>query len=213
MEFPVFGRPAAAALALGMLGLGAAAQASPLTVVNVSAPAINCVFNATCHVTVTDSRAFFPPATGYSGRPKLITRTIEGAPGSPAEGLNGYLYRVDFTRAHAETDINCVVWLKLRFGEVSRLPYGEKGEADIFVITAGGAGTVGVSSAEKVGRTVTITFTEPVCPINGATPGQSSFWVGLASPGGPVGSHAKAQLTFGGGVVSVRARTPALPQG
>ena len=78
-------------------------------------------------------------------------------------------------------------------------------------ITSEGVGTVGVASAEKAGDNVTITFSEPVCPKNGAEPGQSSFWVGLSSPGAPVGSRAKAQLTFGGGIVGVKARTPALP--
>lgn len=200
---------AAAGLALATLGSGAVAQAAALTVVSVSAPDINCVFNITCHVTATDTVKAFPPATGYSGKPRLFTRTIEGAPGSPADGLTGYLYRVDFTKAQAEADINCVVWLKLKFGPVSQLNYDGSGNADVFVITTGGLGSVGVSSADKSGDNVTITFTEPVCPKNGVPPGQSSFWVGLAAPGAPVSSAAKAQLTFGGGVVAVKARTPA----
>lgn len=199
---------AAAGLALGMLSAAAGAQAAALTVVNVSAPDINCVFNVTCHVTATDTIKAFPPATGYSGKPRLITRTFEGAPGSPADGLTAYLYRVDFTKAQAETDINCVVWLKLKFGPVSQLPYDGETNADVFVITSGAVGSVGVSSAEKAGDNVTITFTEPVCPKNGVPPGQSSFWVGMAAPGAPVSSAAKAQLTFGGGVVAVKARTP-----
>lgn len=202
---------AAAGLALGTLGVGGAAQAAALTVVNVSAPDINCVFNVTCHVTATDTVAAYPPATGYSGKPRLFTRTIEGAPGSPAEGLTGYLYRVDFTKAQAEADINCAVWLKLKFGPVSQLPYDGESDADVFVITSGGLGSIGVSSAVKAGDNITITFTEPVCPKNGVPPGQSSFWVGISSAAAPVASHAKSQLTFGGGVVGVKARTPGLP--
>src|SRR4051812_36557063 len=92
----------AAGLALATLGAAAGAQAAALTVENVAAPDVNCVFNVSCHVTATDTAAAYPPATGYSGKPRLITRTIEGAPGSAAEGLTGYLYRVDFTKAQAE---------------------------------------------------------------------------------------------------------------
>lgn len=196
-----------------LLGAGGAAQAAALSVASVASSDLACVYNVTCHATVNDSTGLFPPATGYSGKPKLITRTIEGAPGSPAEGLNGFLYRVDFTKAQAETDINCVVWLKLKFGAVTPLEYegAGSGSFDLFVITSEGVGTVGVSSAEKAGDNVTITFSEPVCPKNGAAPGQSSFWVGMSSPAAPVGSRAKAQLTFGGGIVGVKARTPSLP--
>ena len=42
---------AAAALALG----AAAARAQPLTVVEVNAPAVNCVFHPACTITVSDS--------------------------------------------------------------------------------------------------------------------------------------------------------------
>ena len=202
---------AGAGLALGMMGFGSSAQAAALTVVNVSAPDINCVFNVTCHVTSTDTVKAFPPATGYSGKPKLHTRTIEGAPGSAAAGLTGYLYQVDFTKAQAETDINCVVWLRLKFGKVSHVAYDGSAPSDVFVITTGGTGSIGVASAEKSGQSVTITFTEPVCPKNGVPPGQASFFVGLSSPNAPAPSRAKAMLTFGGGVVQVRTRAPAEP--
>src|ERR671937_681490 len=37
-----------------------AARAQLLTVVEVNAPAINCVFNATCTITVSDSQGFIP---------------------------------------------------------------------------------------------------------------------------------------------------------
>ncbi|HML12227.1 MAG TPA: hypothetical protein VK456_02910 [Xanthobacteraceae bacterium] len=46
---------AAALLAAAAALAAPAAQAANLTVVNVSAPAINCVFNASCKVVVTDS--------------------------------------------------------------------------------------------------------------------------------------------------------------
>ena len=47
---------AVAALALGV----AAARAQPLTVVEVNAPAVNCVFHPACIITVSDTVGFIP---------------------------------------------------------------------------------------------------------------------------------------------------------
>lgn len=202
--------PLAATAALA-LSAGGAASAAPLRVVNVAAPDINCVFNATCLVTVTDTVGIYPPKPGYSGKPKLITRTFVGAPGSQAEGLTAYLYRVDFSKAHAETDVNCAENLQIRFGDVARLKYDGETKADVFVISTGGVGDVGISSAEKVGPVVTLTFTSEVCPVGGFTGDLSSFYIGIASAGTPAAAKVKSDLTFGGGTVKVRARTPTLP--
>ncbi len=179
--------------------------------VNVAAPDINCVFNETCLVTVTDSTGLYPPKPGYSGHPKLYTRTFVGAPGSQAEGLTAYLYRVDFTKANAETDVNCAENLQIRFGDVARLKYDGETKADVFVISTGAVGDVGISSAEKVGPNVILTFSTEVCPAGGFTSAGSSFYIGMASPGTPAAAKVKSDLTFGGGTVKVRARTPARP--
>lgn len=185
------------------------AQAAPLTVVNVSAPAINCVFNPTCTVTVTDSVGNYPPATGYTGVPRLQSRTYPGQPGTPGAGLMAYVYRVDFTAAHGASDINCATNLKVDFGPVARLPYGKAGPVDVFVVTSGGLGTIGVASAVETGSVITFTFSQPVCPAGGAnSPAQTSFFFGLASKTAPKPSTAKSDLTFGGGEVSLSARAP-----
>jgi hypothetical protein len=44
-----------------------AVEAVALKVVNVSAPAINCVFNPTCTVTVNDTTANIAMSTGGTG--------------------------------------------------------------------------------------------------------------------------------------------------
>ena len=62
--------------------------AAPLKVVNVSAPAINCVFNPTCTVTVNDPTDNIAMSTGGTGF--LQSRTYKGAVGSPAAGLFAY---------------------------------------------------------------------------------------------------------------------------
>lgn len=187
----------------------AIASAAPLTVVNVAAPAINCVFNPSCTVTVMDTVGNYPPATGYTGTPKLQSRTYVGAPGTPAAGLTAYVYRVDFTAATAATDINCATNLRIRFGSVASLPYSPAGPADVFVVTTGGLGSIGLASATKSGSVITFTFTTPVCPANGVNaPAATSFFFGLASKGTPHATTAKSALTYGGGVVNVPARGP-----
>jgi len=188
--------------------VNSAAVAAPLTVVNVGAPAINCVFNTSCTVTVTDTIGNYPPRPGYTGTPRLQSRTFAGQPGTPAAGLTGYDYRVDFTAATAATDINCATDLKVRTGPVAHLPYSPGGAADVFVVTSGGLGSIGIASADLTGDVLTFTFTSPVCPQNGQAPGQTSFFFGIAAKGKPHDVTAKSNLTFGGGVADVPARAP-----
>ena len=74
---------AAAAVVLSVL----AAQAQPLTVVEVNAPAVNCVFHPACTITVSDSVGFIP--LPYLAAPRtafLQSRTFSGAAGTPAAG-------------------------------------------------------------------------------------------------------------------------------
>jgi hypothetical protein len=49
---------ASAAAAFALMSL--AAQAQVLTVVEVGAPAVNCVFNPSCTITVSDTVGFIP---------------------------------------------------------------------------------------------------------------------------------------------------------
>lgn len=188
-----------------------AAQAGPLIVANVGAPAINCVFNTTCTVVVTDSKRPYPPSSGYTGTPHLISRTFAGGPGAQGDGLIAYEYRVDFRNAQAATDINCAINLQVRTGPIQPLDYEGNGRSqqDVYVITSGGIGTIGLSSANKSSGIVTFTFTTPVCPENGVnSPGESSFWFGFAAKGTPRARKAASDLTFGGGTVQVGARVP-----
>jgi hypothetical protein len=81
------------------LGLAASAMtlaAAPLSVVQVGAPAINCVFNTNCTSIVTDTSSpiTLPNSTGAGF---LQTRTLLGETGSLAQGLYVYEYRIDLT--------------------------------------------------------------------------------------------------------------------
>src|SRR5450759_3119994 len=85
-------------LILSLLVLLATANnvlSAPLNVVTVGAPAVNCVIDPTCRITVSDSIA--PVPTAISGTSFLQSRTFTGNSGAPANGFYGYEYRIDLT--------------------------------------------------------------------------------------------------------------------
>ncbi|MGA7673880.1 MAG: hypothetical protein WCA78_02405 [Rhizomicrobium sp.] len=198
-------------VASGLFLMSLSAQAAPLTIVNVNAPAINCVFNPSCKVVVNDSvGTFLPP--GDSGTARLQSRTYPGVPGAPAAGLTAYVYRVDLTSATAFKAGNCVTKLLLNIGPIASLPYSPTGApGQVFVVTSGGLGTIGLSSAVQIGNDVTFTFSKPVCPGGAAAvaviPGQTSFFFGLAAKTLPMPSTAHLAFSLGG-VGATAARVP-----
>jgi hypothetical protein len=187
--------------AAGLFGAASGAQAAPLSVVDVAAPAINCVFNTTpipnapppaCQVVVNDSIGVFTPP-GDIGAARLQSRTYPGTAPAPAAGDMAYVYRVDLTTVKGVTAANCVTKLALKFGPVVKLQYGPSGDSDIFVVTTGGLGSVKIASADQVGSTITFTFAQPVCP------GATSYFFGLASKSvNPVAGKATVSFSLGG---------------
>jgi len=190
-----------------LIALPAAAQAAPLTIVEVGAPAVNCVFNTTCKIIVTDSVGAIavPDAVGTAS---LQSRSYVGAPGAPAAGKIGYEYRVDLTQSVAVGGAVCVSALKIEFGPISKFHYKTGGPpADVFVVTSGGLGNVGLASADQTGDVITFNFKNPgVCP--GASPGKgdTSFFFGLAAVKPP--KAITAQVKLGAAFVIVPARAP-----
>jgi hypothetical protein len=173
------------------------ASAAPLDVVNVGAPAINCVFDPACTLAVASSRAGIP-LPGIAGAAVLESRTFVGSAGAPGAGLTGYMYRVNLATAAGRHPVPCVQSLTVSFGPVSALPYDGAGPIDhVFVVTAGGPGTIGLSSADQVGNDVIFTFSSPVCA--GSTPdgGATSFLFGLASIHPPTAITASATPLIG----------------
>ncbi|HYH81710.1 MAG TPA: hypothetical protein VEX86_18030, partial [Longimicrobium sp.] len=152
--------PLACALAAaGPLHADPIPAAAPLTLVNVSAPAINCVFNTSCSVTVSDITA---PMWGNGF---LQSRTYQAAPGSPAAGMWVYQYRIDLTRVVGTTAIPQVTSVSVDFGPVvNSVDFNGDGSAgeQVFVVTGGGLGSVAPVSAIQVGRVITFTFSPPV---------------------------------------------------
>lgn len=181
------------------LFIATTAEAIPLTIVNVGAPPINCVFDASCTVVVSDTTAPINLAgSGSSGF--LQSRTFRGSPGSPTAGLYAYLYRVDLRNAVGITGIGCVNSVTLNFGPVvSTLDFNGDGSRDdqVFVINSGGIGSIGLASAEKVGQNITFTFSSPVCGGGSPGAGQSSFFWGMVSVYPPRFINASVSQTSG----------------
>jgi hypothetical protein len=157
------------------------AAAVPLKVVNVSAPAINCVFNPTCTVTVNDTSDNIPMSTGGTGF--LQSRTYMGVPGAPADGLYAYEYRIDLRNAVGAVAISCIDSMTMSFGPVvSTLNYGGTAAPDqVFVVTGGGIGTIGLASAIQTGSNIKFNFAKPICEGGAPGKGDSSFFWGLVS--------------------------------
>jgi len=181
--------------------------AVPLKVVNVGAPAINCVFNPPCTVTVSDTVSNVPMSAGGTGR--LQSRTYKGMPGSPANGLFAYEYRLDLTNAVGLTNIACIDWMTISFGPVvSTLNYGGDAKPDqVFVVTSGGLGTIGLASAIQTGSNIKFTFSSPVCEGGAPGKGDTSFFWGLVSKQPPKSVTATLHET-GGATHVVKARSP-----
>jgi hypothetical protein len=194
---------------LFLLILSTSAYSSPLSVVNVNAPSVNCVFDTSCRIVVSDTSAPIPITAG--GTNFLQSRTYTGNPGSPANGMYGYEYRIDLRNAVA-TAPSCIRSLTLKFGAaVSSLDYNGDGVHgdQVFVVTSGGIGSIGLSSANQdTNGNITFTFNSPVCP--GTAPGssgQSTYFFGLVSTQPPVPMTAHV-TEVSGAVHNVVARAP-----
>lgn len=175
------------------------AGAADLKVVTVNAPAINCVFNATCKVTVTDSVGNLK-YTPLGGGARLQSRTYVAKPGTPGAGKTAYLYRVDLTQGAGFTD--CLAGMVIDFGPVAQLEYLPGNAAHVFVVTKGGIGSVGVKSAEQDGDVIQFNFSDYLCA------GKSTFFFGLAAATAPKTTDA---TLFGLGsppLIQTKARVP-----
>jgi hypothetical protein len=158
----------------------AAAMDAALTIVEVSAPDINCIFDADCTITVDDMASHFvPPAA--SGNAFLQSRLWPvGEKGTAGAGLYAYLYRIDLRNTRGITAAACVTTMEIDFGPVASLDYNGDGKPDhVFVVTKGGLGNIKPVAATQSGGAITFRFDPAVC-VGGRT-GDSSFFFGLAS--------------------------------
>jgi hypothetical protein len=199
------------ALAAFVMPLGAT-DAQPLKVVEVGAPAINCVFDTSCRVTVSDTTGNILFSTVAPGTAWIQSRTFGGGAGAPAAGLTGYEYRISMTQASGQAD--CVVGFTVNFGAHKPLPYKDAMPADVYVVTSGGLGTIGLASAERFGDVIEFTLKSGLCLNGPADVKNTTFFIGLAAEALPM--HVNAQVSVVGVPpiypADVRVPTHAVPQ-
>lgn len=150
--------------------------AQTLRVVNVQAPNVNFVFDPSGTIVVQDLSSKIWK-NGF-----LQSRNFQGAAGAPAKGLYAYLYRVDLRNEVGATVIPFITSLTLDVGPNVPLDFdGDRKPDDVFVITKGGMGTIGLASAVRTGNQVRFTFASPVSGGGSPGKGQSSFFFGIVS--------------------------------
>jgi hypothetical protein len=197
---------ASAPAALVLMSL--AAQGQLLTVVEVGAPAVNCVFNPSCTITVSDTVGFIPlPYLAAPNTAFLQSRTFTGEPGTPGAGKTGYMYRISLTQAAGTAD--CLGGLVVNFGPVAKLPYKDNQPADVFVVTTGGLGTISLKSAEKFGGVIEFTLARQLCLSGGPDLNNTTFFFGLAADTAPTPVSAQIFSTGTPPLYNVNARAPA----
>jgi hypothetical protein len=195
-----------------LVAVPSAAIAAQLSIVAVSAPAINCVFETDCTIVVTDSVGIIPIPNLIAGAARLQSRTFAGQAGAPAAGKTGYEYRVDLTTAVTNAEFSCVTDLAVDFGPITKLQYDNTGPTDqVYVVTKGGIGKIGLLFAEQSGNIVTFTFNQPVCAGYTPNTGDTTFFFGLTSEFAPHAIIAKVGVP-GELPVDVKARGPDHPR-
>ena len=96
----------------------------------------------------------------------------------------------------------------LNFGPALKLPYAPNQLADVFVITSGGLGSIGLKSAERFGEVIVFELAKTLCLGGGPNLANTTFFFGLAAD---TPSMATAAQIFSSGnppLYSVDARVP-----
>src|SRR4051794_9874440 len=167
-----------------LVSLPSATEAQPLKIVEVGAPAINCVFQTDCNIPVTDTVGNILLPTLTPGTAWLQSRTFAGEGGAPGVGTTGYEYRISMTQAAGMSD--CLISFTLNFGPHKPLPYLNNQNADVYVVTTGGLGTIKLSKAERFGDVIEFTLSKPLCVNGSANVANTTFFIGLAATAGPM---------------------------
>jgi hypothetical protein len=195
------------AMTAAIIALPTAALAGKLNVVEVAAPAVNCVFSANCTITVTDSVGQLPLANlNKPNTAWLQSRTFTAAAGTPGAGKTGYEYRLDMTQASGS--LECIGGIVVNFGPVSQLPYKNNQPADVYVITQGGLGTIGLGTVEQDGDVITFNFAKFMCATEQANAANTTFFFGLASINLPAAISAGVFAIGNPPYFSIPARAP-----
>ena len=183
-----------------------AAHAQVLNVVEVGAPAINCVFQTDCNIPVTDTTGNILLPTVPAGTAWLQSRTFAGEAGAPGVGTTGYEYRISMTQASGVSD--CIASFTLNFGPHKPLPYKNNALADVYVVTTGGLGSIKLAKAERFGDIIEFTLSKSLCVDGPADVKNTTFFIGLAATAAPMLTNAKITATGVTPIYAVDARVP-----
>lgn len=137
-----------------------------------------CVFSTTCSITVTD---YSSPVLGNGF---LQSRIYQGQPGSTGAGKYVYEYRVDLRQVVGSTYPPSVDYVAIyNAGPLLQFDYNFDANAtdQVFVITSGGTGTKGLSSAFLVSPWSYFQFSSPIYAGSYPGGGESSYFFGFAS--------------------------------
>lgn len=198
---------ATVACSLAALALwSGAGQAQALKIVEVGAPAINCVFQTNCTIPVTDTVGNLLLPTLTAGTAWLQSRTFAGEAGAPGVGTTGYEYRLSMTQTSGNAD--CVTGFTLNFGPSKQLPYANNALADVYVITSGGLGTIGLKSATRFGDVITFEFAAPLCASGPPDIKRTTFFFGLAATAAPMHVNVTMSVIGFPPIYAVDARVP-----
>src|SRR4051794_15273068 len=152
-------------------------------------------------------RSYPLPFIAAPGTAWLQSRSFTAEPGTPGAGKTGYLYRISLTEASGSAE--CIGGVVLDFGPVAKLPYQPGVMADVFVITTGGLGTIGIKSATKTGNVIEFELAQGLCLSGGADIKNTTFFFGLAADGVPMASTARIWAVGSPPFFEVDARVPA----
>jgi len=183
------------------------AAAQPLTIVEVNAPAVNCVFRTTCILPVSDTTGNILLPTIPAGTAWLQSRTFQSDGVAPAgAGVTGYEYRISMTQAAGNAD--CVNSFTVNFGPHKPLPYKNNQIADVYIVTTGGIGTIKLAGAHRFGDVIEFTLTKPLCLAGPANDANTTFFIGLAAATAPMHHIAQIAVTGMVPIYGVDARVP-----
>jgi hypothetical protein len=172
--------------ALSLVAMGV--QAGTLKIVNVNAPAYNYLFSTNGSITVNDTVSTFttnlPPYTTNLAQVKLSgliqSRTFQGKPGAPEAGLNAYEYRLVLNKLTNAASVS-ISSMTLKFSPFSSFAYLGQSNNQAWVVTSGGIGSVGPSSAAASGSQVTFNFNPPLTFSGASNQEVSSYFWGMIS--------------------------------
>ena len=168
-------------LAIAASTMAVSPAKAALNVVNTSAPQVNYVFSTDGTVTVTDMTS--PLLNGGF----LQSRIFQGEPGSQAAGKWLYEYRLDLRCAMSAVNPPYATSVSLATGPILSYDYNFDSVATdhVFVVTAGGLGTVGLSWANWFAGYSGFNFSAPVWSATSGCNGDTSYFWGYTSVNPP----------------------------